>query len=98
MNMDLYRIADEHVVAEFERQRGVLEVIESGLALAAEVLRCQAAGESVPPLPRPLPSSGASSLEWLDWAIIAGGLRLARVPVTGGPQTERLFDPAAVAA
>jgi hypothetical protein len=98
VNLDLYRMADEHVVAEYERTRGVLEVVESGLTLATEVLRAQVAGEPLPRLPRPLPPADAPQIEWLDWAIVSGGLRLATAPgehVGGVPQAETLFDAAA---
>lgn len=98
MNMDLYRLADDHVVSEYEKQRGVLAVLESGLSLAAEVLRCHAAGEPVPDLPRPLPRPDAPTVEWLDWCIVSGGLRLAVPSPALFPQAERLFDPSAVAA
>lgn len=95
MNYDLYRMADEHVVEEYEKQKGLLMVIESGMTLAAEVLRCTVAGEPLPELHRALPAADAPSVEWLDWAIVAGGLRLSGMRPVAAPQAERLFEAAA---
>lgn len=92
MNADLYRIADLHVIEEFEKQRNVLEVVESGLTLATEVLCRQARGEPLPELRRPLPPADAAPIEWLDWALVAGGLRLASLIPPVEPQEERLFE------
>lgn len=78
--------------AEFEKQRGVLRVVESGLYLAAELLAAQVRGDL---LPDGAPTVDASDLEWADWLTLNGGLRLAGVdPFAAAPGQEVLFDAA----
>lgn len=89
MNQELWLVADEHVKEEYSKLRDTASVLDSALYLAAEALAVSDAGERI----EGAPEAGASVLEWSDWLVVRGGLRLAGA--APGPQAEHLFEVAA---
>lgn len=89
MNQELWLVADEHLKDEYEKLRGTAAVLDSSLYLAAEALAASDARDRL----EDAPPVGASVLEWSDWLVVRGGLRLAGA--APGPQAEHLFEVAA---